>query len=58
MDRGELERMLGRGMSLAAIGDHLGLDPSTVGKAARRHGLAVPGRERYGPTPSSVAVGG
>lgn len=49
MDRGFIEPLLNEGLSLAAIADRLGVDRSTVGKAARRHGLAVPGREKYAP---------
>lgn len=49
MDRGAIEPLLNEGLSLAAIADRLGVDRSTVGKAARRHGLTVPGREKYAP---------
>ena len=48
MDRELLEPLLEQGLTLSAIADRLGMDPSTVGKAAKRLGLDVPGRERYG----------
>jgi DNA-binding CsgD family transcriptional regulator len=55
MDRALLEEMLSEGLSLATIGDRLGFDASTVGKAAKRFGLEVPGRERYAAKPIDSA---
>ena len=51
MDRDLLAPLLDQGLSLAAIADRLGVDPSTVGKAAKRLGLEVAGRERYAAKP-------
>jgi hypothetical protein len=51
MDRDLLAPLLDQGFSLAAIADRLGVDRSTVGKAAKRLGLEVAGRERYAAKP-------
>jgi hypothetical protein len=51
MDRDVLAGRLEQGLSLAAIGEELGRDASTVGKAAKRHGLKVPGQRKYAAKP-------
>jgi transposase len=49
MDRGQLERMLGEGMSLAAIGRQLGRHESTVAYWVCKYGLAARGLEKHAP---------
>lgn len=49
MDRDVLAGLLEQGLSLAAIGEELGKDATTVGKAAKRYGLTAPGRRKYAP---------
>ena len=49
MERTPLERMLAKGMSLAAIADEHGLHPSTVSYWIRQHGLAAANAERFAP---------
>lgn len=51
MDQAILERYLDDGLSLPEIAKRHGLDGSTVGKMAKRFGLAPLGRERYAPKP-------
>jgi transposase len=47
MDRSRLERMLGEGMSLAAIGRELGRHESTVAYWVAKHGLSAGGSKRF-----------
>src|SRR5258708_8998852 len=49
MDRGQLARMLGEGMSLAAIGRLLGGHESTVAYWVELHGLRAVNAERHAP---------
>ena len=46
MDRGDLERMLGEGMSLAEIGRRVALHEATVRYWVTKHGLRAVNRER------------
>jgi transposase len=47
MDRVSLEQLLGRGLSLAAIGKRFGLHESTVGYWVNKHGLEAVNRRKY-----------
>ena len=47
MDRDELARMLGEGLSLEAIGRAVGKHPSTVGYWVQKHGLEAAHRVRH-----------
>jgi hypothetical protein len=49
MDKGELERLLSVGLSLAEIGRRTGRDASTVGYWVAKHGLVANGRDKYAP---------
>lgn len=46
MDRASLERLLGQGLSLAAIGERFGIHETTVGYWAKKHGLQAVNRHK------------
>ena len=48
MERGELERYLDRGLSLAQIGELVGRDPTTVSYWLRKYGLKPANQGRHG----------
>jgi transposase len=49
MDRGDLERLLSQGLSLAEIGRRFGLHESTVGYWVKQHGLEAVHRAKHVP---------
>jgi transposase len=50
MDRATLERLLGQGLSLAEIGQRVGLHEATVGYWVKKHGLEAANRAKYAAT--------
>lgn len=49
MERALLQAFLEEGLSLEAIGERVGKDPSTIGYWCKRYGLQAVGHERYAP---------
>lgn len=47
MDRGSLEALLAKGLSLAEIGRQTGKDPSTVGYWVKKHGLTAVNADKH-----------
>jgi transposase-like protein len=47
MDKGSLQLLLSRGVSVEEIGRRFDRDPSTVSYWMRQHGLEAPNREKY-----------
>ena len=49
MDKGSLELLLNKGLSVAQIGKRFGKDPSTISYWMEKHGLEAVNRERHAP---------